>query len=161
MIACDMLADLLKPVVSIQKFNKYNINLVLDKDLGWTAAHVLAVRGAWQVVEPLLKIGMDPDKTDKFGWSARQFSDDIHGVDIFNGGTCATKETNSTKIGATPCHILAINGKPGQIIQMVVADDIHSFQVEDVFGNTPLDYLDMLHGDGDYYRRLISIRTNI
>lgn len=160
MIACDMLADLLKPEVCIQKFNKYNINLILDNDLGWTAAHVLAVRGAWRAADDLLKIGLNPDKTDKFGWSARQFSDDMHGADIFNGGRCVVKEADTYSMGMTPCHVLAISGKPCPIIKMV-ADDTSSFHVKDAFGNTPLDYLDMLHGDGNFYRRLISIRGEL
>lgn len=136
-------------------FNKYNVNLAVIPKLGWTIGHVVAVSGDWQHVEQLLTIGLNADKGDKFGWTARQLSVDIHGADIFNGEKCDGNVVPDM-MGITDVHIAAINGK-FKPIQDHLLKDMDAFYKKDCFGYTPLEYLEMLHRDGNFYQNLINI----
>ena len=151
----------ISPEIPVSAFNRFNVNWKLHRSLGWTLAHVLAVRGYWKPVDTLMNIGMDPDKGDSFGWTARQLSQDIHGVDIFSGETCKpiTPLAVSEDFGITPTHILAISGKPLPLFECVQKGDC--MNEVDCFGNTALDYVESLHHDGDHYRRLITIHKEM
>lgn len=145
--------------IPISVFNKYNVNRKLHHQLGWTLAHVIAVRGCWKSINGLMDIGMNPDQRDNNGMTARQISEDIHGVDIFSGETCKYVIPNSNDLGITSTHILAISGKPLPLYDLVKKGD--RFDQIDSFGNTPLDYLEWFHGDGNLYKRLIWIFNEI
>lgn len=147
--------------IPLNTFDRFHIHRKLHSRLGWTLAHVLAVRGCWEPVPTLLTIGMDPDKGDAFGWTARQLSEDLHGVDIFSGETCQSviPLCCSDDFGMTETHILAISGKPMPLYHRVKGGDL--FDQRDCFGNTPMDYVESLHGDGSLYKRLIAIQEEL
>lgn len=144
--------------------NKYNVNLSIHQRLGWTAGHIAAVYGDTEKAELLLQMGFNPDKGDKFGWTARQLSEDIYGVDIFKGETCngsaAPELMNGLDLKMTDAHIAAIGGKPIHVLGCLCKNH-KSFYEKDVFGYTPLDYLDMLHGDRNIYQHIINIRQEL
>lgn len=143
--------------------NKYNINLVIHHKLGWTIGHAVAVSGDWKQVEQLKTLGLNADKGDKFGWTPRQLSEEIHGVDIFNGDQCEYKpvpDVKNNNWNMTNAHIAAINGRHKQILECIIAEAA-SFYVKDAFGNTPLDYLELLHHDNHEYEYFIKIRQQL
>lgn len=142
--------------------NKYNVNLVIDRKLGWTIGHAIAVSGDWKQVEKLMALGLNADKGDKFGWTPRQLSEDLHGVDIFKGDQCEYKAVPNMNNhwNMTDAHIAAINGRHQQILECIVKDTA-SFYVKDAFGNTPLDYLEVLHNDNHLYEYFINLRQEL
>lgn len=146
----------------MEMINKYNVNLVINHKLGWTIGHAVAVSGDWKQVEKLMAFKLDADKGDKFGWTPRQLSEDIHGVDIFKGEQCENKVMPNLKNNwnMTDAHVAAINGRHKQILECILTDTA-SFYLKDVFGNTPLDYLEMLHHDNHEYEYFIRLRREL
>lgn len=142
--------------------NKYNVNLPVHHGLGWNMGHAAAVSGNVEMAQELLKKGLNPDKGDKFGWTPRQLSMDLHGADIFQGETCRDKHDTPRQLNEwdiSPVHVAAISGKPLQVVECVAQG--LDFEKPDGFGYTALDYLEFLHGDGKLYRHLINIRKEL
>ena len=146
--------------------NKYNVNLILIPALGWNIGHIVAVKCARDMVSILRGLGLNVDKGDKFGWTARQLSKDLHGIDIFESQDTAESTAETTTDNnvqntnhITELHVAAISGKPQPIFDFIKKEkDLSVFFVaKDCFGFTPMDYLERLHHDGDYYKRLIEI----
>ena len=139
-------------------FTKHNVNAVMHPKLGWTIGHALAVSGDWKQVQSLMALGLDANKGDKFGWTPRQLSEDIHGVDIFQGKQCPSHPLPELKRdwGMTHAHIAAINGRHAPILECIIKD-ANSFYVKDAFGNTALDYLETLHHDNHTYEYFIHL----
>lgn len=147
----------------MMRVNKYNVNLSIHQRLGWTAGHVAAVCGNLEQAKMLMELGFNPDKGDKNGWTARQLSVDLHGKDIFKEDMCDDVRPlpePGQDFKMMDAHVAAISGKPLPLLQCL-NKDMNAFQEKDFFGYTPLDYLDLLHHDGDYYRRLIAIRREL
>ena len=73
----------------------------------------------------------------------------------------AVASTYATSHAATmTAHIAAINGRHKQILECIIAEAA-SFYVKDAFGNTPLDYLELLHHDNHEYEYFIKIRQQL
>lgn len=148
----------------MMRVNKYNVNLSVHQRLGWTAGHVAAVCGNVEQARTMMELGFNPDKGDRNGWTARQLSMDIHGKDIFKGEECANVRPMpepGQDLKMSEAHISAISGKPMALLQCLNKDMDAFENQKDIFGNTPLEYLDRLHHDGNYYRRMIAIRREL
>lgn len=147
---------------TMMRINKYTINLAVNHRLGWNMGHVAAVCGDKDKAQEYLNMGLNPDKGDKFGWTPRQLSIDLHGVDVFEGQECKDKRmmpNQDQDWNMSEVHIASINGKPLQVVECVTKG--LDFEKEDVFGYTALDYLELLHGDGKLYKHLISLRKEL
>lgn len=146
---------------SCRMINKHNINLVVVHTLGWTMGHVVAVCGDTQQAAKFLAMGLDADRGDRSGWTARQLSVDLHGVDIFQGGVVCNGHRPIPEdlpyLKISDAHAAAIDGKHRRIMSCLDRD-IPAFYEEDAFGYTPMDYLERLHHEKDYYLRMIEWR---
>ena len=127
---------------------------------------MIAVRGLVEEAQRIVEAGCTVDKGDKFGWTPRQLSVDLHGVDIFQAGGVVSLQssvvpTSTTGSGFTKAHLVSYNGKPGPIFECITNEGPDQFLVPDVFGNTAMDYLRVLHHDEEVYKKFISLKSQM
>lgn len=146
------------------QINKWNVNNVINNKLGWTIGHVMAIRGDIDGAKTCIEYGLKTTKGDKYGWTMIQYFQDLHGINLNQDTKIQDTKTITSeewdKIKISDAHIVAISGKYEDVIAHL-KHDMDAFEKKDSFGNTPLDYLDKLHGDGDYYRHLIEISREL
>lgn len=147
------------PVIPSQILNKYNVNVVIFQQLKWTVAHVIAIRGAsHQFIDELVAHGAKLQERDCAGWTPIQLSTKIHGFNIFEKNQdCIPRMIKHGK--TTDAHVAAIRGRLQDVMKVI--DMGVDMKQSDCFGFSPLDYLELLHGDGAYYQEILNIRDEL